>query len=317
MAALGGATEVAVTPFTTGRPACSVVQGPSAQVPAADLLPPSGGLIGSLAFINLNNGIDVGASAVALEDLATAPFYRNYNDAYPDFGIIEVKPVSLITTGGVAYKLTWTSGVDAVTSVLMSTRILNEYQSDPAVSAQTDWVVTFPTKRFYPGGLPPFVDIWSDRIGSPDIILHWFNRASKEAATASGCDMGGVCGGPPTFVAASVLPILAFEVKTSPVFGSRNLMTQISGLPATFHSGWAMLEFSGDRLSMTSLPDSRALELATGKQTTGSFVVQGQPAVGFMARTFNGSSCVRAPCQGLSAAFTPHRYVRSVEPSAP
>ena len=39
--------------------------------------------------------------------------------------------------------------VDAVSSLFMVDNIYNEYVADPGVGASTEWVVTFPTKRFY------------------------------------------------------------------------------------------------------------------------------------------------------------------------
>ena len=55
--------------------------------------------------------------------------------------------------------------IDAVSAVLMATRVKNEYQTDVALAAGTDWVVTSPTMPFYtdpaiigpsPRALPPF-----------------------------------------------------------------------------------------------------------------------------------------------------------------
>jgi len=42
-----------------------------------------------------------------------------------------------------------TRGVDAVSAVLMADALYNEFNSDPTLGAQTDFLVTFPTKQFY------------------------------------------------------------------------------------------------------------------------------------------------------------------------
>src|SRR5437763_1731347 len=38
---------------------------------------------------------------------------------------------------------------DAVSAVLMHNQVINEYVLDPGTKSGTDWVITFPTKRFY------------------------------------------------------------------------------------------------------------------------------------------------------------------------
>lgn len=57
------------------------------------------------------------------------------------------------------------SGIEAVSGILMTDRVMNDVIVDADVGAQTDWVVTFPTKRFHvdatlgPATLaPPFTD---------------------------------------------------------------------------------------------------------------------------------------------------------------
>jgi hypothetical protein len=39
--------------------------------------------------------------------------------------------------------------IDAVSSVLAAAQIHNEYNLEPGLNAKTEWVLTFPTKRFY------------------------------------------------------------------------------------------------------------------------------------------------------------------------
>ena len=42
-----------------------------------------------------------------------------------------------------------TSGADAVSATMMHSAVINEYVLDAATRSNTDWVLTFPTKRFY------------------------------------------------------------------------------------------------------------------------------------------------------------------------
>ena len=41
------------------------------------------------------------------------------------------------------------AGVDAVSAALMVHALYNEYSREPSIGATSEWVVTFPTKRFY------------------------------------------------------------------------------------------------------------------------------------------------------------------------
>jgi len=57
------------------------------------------------------------------------------------------------------------SGIEAVSGILMTDRVMNDVIVDGAIGAQTDWVITFPTKRYHvdasigPETLaPPFTD---------------------------------------------------------------------------------------------------------------------------------------------------------------
>ena len=43
----------------------------------------------------------------------------------------------------------WTTGIDAVSAAIMHDTVMNEYVLDSGTASLTDWVVTYPTKRYY------------------------------------------------------------------------------------------------------------------------------------------------------------------------
>ena len=51
--------------------------------------------------------------------------------------------------GGAVVLSGWTTGIDAVSAALMHDNVMNEYVLDTGTASLTDWVVTYPTKRYY------------------------------------------------------------------------------------------------------------------------------------------------------------------------
>ena len=78
MGTLPAAVAALVNPPTN----CAQVQGTSVVFTAN---PPSGNLSGTLTLINVATGMNFTVNAVALAQLSTRPFYRDYADPYPDF----------------------------------------------------------------------------------------------------------------------------------------------------------------------------------------------------------------------------------------
>jgi hypothetical protein len=54
--------------------------------------------------------------------------------------------------------------IDAISYLFMHDQILNEYNTDDRINGRTEWVVTFPTKRFYVNDetFAPFTSLWDD-----------------------------------------------------------------------------------------------------------------------------------------------------------
>ncbi len=318
MATLTGEPAAAAVPVVeNGR--CSELQGTNLSF-TGFVQPPTGGLSGTLTLIQITTGMDFTVNATALADLTTLPFYRNIGDPYPDFNAAEVRPVTHMTADGTSYKLDWTRGVDAVSAALMSSEVLNEYVRDRGTLSQTDWVLTFPTRRFYAAGEAPFAPLTPEQRGR-NVEITWYNRDTYVNSPGGACGFGGTFCLPPTALsAASILPIVSDEMSASPVLGSQNILPHMSGINPIFPAGWASLALSPEDFKLTTT-DSFARDLATGDSRSGRFVVGGLPVVGFMMRTFRNGlllcSDFGAPtngCQGNYGGAFPHRYRRSIEP---
>lgn len=136
---------------------------------AANTNAPTGGLFGSGAVIDVANGTMFAYDADAIggffatgnpaDDLHFAPVSGRptFNDARTGPPEAPVSSTVFSEASPDAFEAsTWNrttpnrlAGVDAVSAVLMHDAIHNEYTTDPTLGAATEWVVTFPTKRFY------------------------------------------------------------------------------------------------------------------------------------------------------------------------
>src|SRR5205814_2150219 len=127
------------------------------QVAADVTIAPSGGLTGSATLINVPEGTDYSYDAVALADWRDAPMVTAPGAPRPDLDDVSPKRSvvwmpdatdgQMIVTGGASWG--GANPVDPVSAVLMHESVMNEFEDRADLAAKTDWVFTFPTKRFY------------------------------------------------------------------------------------------------------------------------------------------------------------------------
>jgi hypothetical protein len=129
--------------------------------PLRDMAPPSGGLFGGAAIINVAAGAMYSYDAKALNGFANSVTNTDDPERSDE---LHAEPGSILPSldsGGVFRATVFSDkgqtvdvallrrGVDAVSYVLMHDQIMNEYTTEAIVNAGTEWVVTFPTKQFY------------------------------------------------------------------------------------------------------------------------------------------------------------------------
>ena len=127
---------------------------------SAGMYAPEGGLYGTAAVVNVDAGWQSSYDAVAI-------------DAFAGLADLHNKPGSVLPSlksgvNTVAFKDGTTATVaagtsDAVSAVLMKESIQNDYIVGAGLNAQTDMVITFPTKREYVNGpvRAPFTVSWN------------------------------------------------------------------------------------------------------------------------------------------------------------
>lgn len=122
---------------------------------------PTGGIGGSSLFINPNLAYAMDLSVVAIDGWADAG--TNYHSGAGTLAPDLTDGVKTATVDGVT--LDYTSkdngSVLATSALLAASTVYNEVQTEDVLAAETDWVLTFPTKRHL-DGVAPFTTAYDD-----------------------------------------------------------------------------------------------------------------------------------------------------------
>jgi hypothetical protein len=302
---------------------------------ALDIDTPAGGLFGAGAIVDVANGTMLGYNAEAIEAFYTdsaspgrlhaAPgtVDPDLRDADNSIGATVDPTVFVFSQNGAAViQETFTSPgrparPDAVSLVFMHDAIYNEYNTEAGLGAASEWVITFPTKRYYVDftttAFQPFTDPFRNDGSSCDVItIEYYNREEAVPGTAPGF----VDVSPPPPNPQITLPSLCWEANllsfnqsqvanstgATSILGGRyafNLNTStVSG--TTFANGWAKIAFNNP----TTPQQDNVLTVQDGSQYFGL------PATGFWAANFINSSASAGLLANYAAAFR-HRASRA------
>lgn len=175
------------------------------SIVAANLGEPTGGLFGGAAVINIANGTYTNYSAISLDAFWGAGVGSQYTDpdsvtpSLSDAGNIAGSS-SLVFNNGRIISSTWGTAsvgstnptgqrIDSVSAVFMADTFFNEYSTLASNNEASEWVITFPTKRFYVNGLPSTTatPLPPQSIGAPGALPPFTNRYTGQA-----CDPIGI-----------------------------------------------------------------------------------------------------------------------------
>ena len=126
--------------------------------PDQDFSLPTGGLFGGAAIVKVSEGTFINYNAEAVDGFMTNRwFHTSPGSALPDLSSgnspTNQQLTSYVFDRGRLITSNWSTvggaGVDAVSAVLMRQAVFNEWEVDPALGAASEWIVTFPTKRYY------------------------------------------------------------------------------------------------------------------------------------------------------------------------
>ena len=266
---------------------------------SSDANNPQGGLFGGMTLINVNNGTDFTEDAVALDNYFqfgefTDNIYNAAGSILPDLQLA-LPPVSQVLAFSNVYTSSWTFGTaDPVSAVLMHSNVMNEFVLDAGTKSGTDWVVTFPTKRYYvnvgTGNAPKlFQRNFNKTDGScDDVSLNIYDREERTTSTPVGFSPP-----PPTQTNSICWEANVVTFNNSNVLGSVN----VANVPTTFQNGWLNLGFptgiTGASPTVHELINTtNTLITSIGSSTSSGNTVTyvGLPVVGFAVQTFSNGT---------------------------
>jgi hypothetical protein len=287
--------------------------------PETDLEPPSGGLFGGAAVIDVTNGAMYSYDAKAINGFASDTFINGVylhqvpGSTLPSLNSGDGYVATVFTDVGTTLDSTsFTRGVDAVSYLFMHDQIMNEYTTQESVGANTEWVVTFPTKNFYvyPANsgsatpIAPFTDLW-EGAGACEVVSldRIWDREEQTPGKVPGEPVPPIVSpAPPDPDVPGVVPFsLCYETsvirfdggmtlpKPTPlsteILGSTNFHTIDNGALG-FENGWV-------RLQLADYPETNP---ATGEIVPGGATytrmldsLTGLPIAGFSVQRFQNA----------------------------
>jgi hypothetical protein len=251
---------------------------------------PEGGLYGLSYHLNVDD-----AAAFAIETTQIAGFSDAAMHTEPGFTAPSLNSsdttTALVYTGAGYEVGDYGDSAPAVSALLMTQAIHNDVVIDANIGAQTDWVITFPTKRFHvdvdltADPIPPFAELFNGDTGGAnpredlaceDVTVVATNREERRQQVGNGFS--------PTPDRARDEICLETNLIA---FGAGGTASALNGeiglinLAAPYTTGWSSILFQEDT------------QVLVGEDANGDdFGLVGLPAVGFAAYKYTSGAVV-------------------------
>ena len=286
--------------------------GAWATDPTKSMLPPTGGLFGASGVVNVGEGTYFEILPGVIDGFSTTEQNSAPAANAPDFDTASAgtdgKVAASVDIGGAFVTAHFSNAVDAVSALFMQTQSINEFVTE-AGTAETDWVATFPTKRFYvdpaintSSNVPvPFDSLFQivapgyDGESVPSAgscVPVGYTSFDREESTVTAASCGFDFCGPyyetRTFChETSVLPLTASgsALKT-------NLQEILNGRQF-FAAGHALFDLGSNSQNHSLVSDD-------------GYAFTGLPVIGFVAENFTDNNVTPGVLANYSAAI-PHR----------
>ena len=307
---------------------------PCNNLPATNALPsgllkPTGGLVGSISYINVNEGTDYSVDAIALSQWSDKAQWSPVGNGHPNLSDAS-PPVSFVAdsqaAGDALYITNWATGRDAVSAVFMVDHVVNDYNVEPLIGAATQWVMTMPTKPFHVSTASverPFQSKLAAQ-GSCDAVGEKNDTTGvdpmpfdREGQAGPSCFYFNCFGGAPLCATANV-GTFAYQSTRSAPLESRN--HQLMDLFSIFINGYANLQVRHDlpemHVMVAPAGATSVIPLDGSPARAGATVTYfGLPIVGFAVESYtNGSVRVGGSTvlSNYGGQFN-HKFTRRIE----
>jgi hypothetical protein len=282
-----------------------------------------GGLYGYATVINVPEGASFGFDAIAIADHvaagATGSDLHYYpSDVRPNLTDLAMDTAAIFSANGVAVKLDFDGDysselierTQAFNAMIMATEVYNDYVTDSAIAARTDWVMTFPTKSFHVDGGMAFEPFHG---GCEPIALGSFDREEMVAEGWDDSSTPGFSPGTPGPDAPN-LDIPLCRESTVVQFGAESAtgISQAVGVTDFLPSkdGWAIISMLPSTISSTlnactdgqnvKNPCNRGIDAGDGQ-------LFGLPVMGFAVQKYVNGGAGGAGVLANYATAIPHK----------
>jgi len=245
---------------------------------------PAGGLYGLAYHINVAEAAAFGFEPTAIDDWSSTIQHSDPGSLEPSIGNGQVNAVVEDGEGGDQHvEVTALSGTQATSVALATTSLSNDVMLNPDLGGQTDWVVTFPTKRVHVDKaaksdvIAPFTDNWVGITGTttkkedpacePVTIKQWDREEAYTAAE------NGFSPSPAATVTTLCNEVAVIAMGAAGTESAMEVETGLTNLGFPYAEGWQRFEFS-------QFAFVAGFNTDTQSTTDG---VHGLPAIGFAA----------------------------------
>ncbi len=299
-----------------------------------DIAAPGGGLYGTAQIINVGNGTLHAYAATAIEGFygGSAPaggLHTAPGNALPDLTSASDGSATVASQAslddGTTITSHWTAGTaDAVSAVLMQDKIINDFDTESAIGAATEWLQVFPTKPYYTDFIAearlPFSDPFRDDGKSCEPVkFQFYDREEQPMPIPDVCVVDFLCGPPPIRPTAEseslcyAAQMVSFNQEITLVDSQTRSPTAIFGSDGALNAvprilsrgppadrGWLELRMLNPQVPNPA--GARTLQSLEGD------TYYGLPVIGFAAMNFINSNAQPGRVANYSGAV-PHRGV--------
>jgi hypothetical protein len=255
---------------------------------------PTSGLFGSAEVVNTANGTYYTYNADALDGFSAVALATPTSSLNPNLGNVN-PPTSYVFDDGTLLTSPYSipASIDAVSSVFMAANVYNEYEASASGNG-TDWVLTFPTKRFYvdttisltTSVIAPFEETFGQTNPGVSCTIIGIVNYDREEDTllAQGCGFSPCPQGQPPSSICHETNVITFNANST--LNSVLSSTLTSNIVPISTAGWASLNLDPNPGVNTNAPSNTVGGPHDLNPATNGNIFHGLPITGFQATNF-------------------------------